>query len=253
MINVIISGICGKMGQLIKERIKKEQDINCVGGVDVIKQKNDEDIPVVENLNDIIKDSDIIIDFSVASATMEKIPICVNYRKGMIIGTTGFSTDELKQIEEAGAKIPVLLSFNMSIVTNLMYKLVSEASDVLKDGFDVEIIEKHHRYKKDSPSGTALNIGKIVAKKRGLEPDMAFKIGRKGFDVRKKDDITFHSIRGGTIVSDHEILFIGDNEILKISHTAFSREIFADGVIKGIHFLFGKNNGFYTMEDVLKL
>lgn len=252
MIKVIISGIWGKMGQLIKERIKKEQDVNCIGGVDVLKKK-DADIPVVENLNDIIKDSDIIVDFSVASATMEKIPICINYKKGMIIGTTGFSTDELKQIKTAGEKIPILLSFNMSIVTNLMYKLVSQASGVLKDGFDVEIIEKHHRYKKDSPSGTALNIGKIVAEKRNLEPDVVFKIGRKGFDLRKKDDITFHSIRGGTIISDHEILFIGENEILRISHTGFSREIFADGVIKGIHFLFGKNNGFYTMEDVLKL
>ncbi|NVM00886.1 MAG: 4-hydroxy-tetrahydrodipicolinate reductase, partial [Candidatus Helarchaeota archaeon] len=108
------------------------------------------------------------------------------------------------------------------------------------------------RYKKDSPSGTAISIGKIIAEKRGIKPEKAFKMGRNGFDEREEDDITFHSVRGGKIVSDHEILFIGDNEIFKISHTAFSREIFLDGVIQGIYFISGKKSSLYNMQDILK-
>ncbi len=252
MINIIINGQNGKMGRTIIERINKEKTIECVGGVDIVGAESDISVPVVKNIEDIIDKSDIIVDFSIASGTIEKIPACIKHKKGMVIGTTGFSEDELKVIKDASSTIPILLASNMSIGINLLYKLVGKSAEILKDGFDVEIIEKHHRYKKDSPSGTALSIGKIIAEKRSISPDKAFKMGRKGFDERKKDDITFHSIRGGKIVSDHEVLFIADNEIIKMSHVSFSREIFTDGVIRGINFISGEATGLYSMEDVLE-
>ena len=253
MIRVIISGIYGKMGQIIKEKIKQEDNIDCIGGVDIVGTGKDEDIQVVRNIEEIITNADVVVDFSIASATMEKIPVCIKHKKGMVIGTTGFSDDELRKIKEASLTIPILLSSNMSIAINLLYKLVGETAEVLKNGFDIEIVEKHHRYKKDSPSGTAISVGRIIAEKRGTKPEKVFKMGRKGFDERKKGDITFHSVRGGKIVSDHEILFIGDNEIFKISHTAFSREIFLDGVIQGIYFISDKKSSLYDMQDVLEI
>ena len=171
----------------------------------------------------------------------------------MVIGTTGFSPEELKLLEEAGEKIPILYSSNMSIAVHLLYKLVAEASGVLKEGYDVEIVEKHHRYKKDAPSGTAIEAGRIVADKRGIPQEKALKIGRKGFDERKEDDITIHAVRGGKIVSDHEIFFIGDNEIFSISHKSFSRERFVDGVMQGIRFISDRKSGLYSMKDVLNI
>ncbi len=252
MINIIISGIYGKMGQIIQRRIDLEEDIKCAGGVDIIEGEEAEDINVVNNIGEIISKADIVVDFSNASGTIEKIPICVKHKKGMVIGTTGFSEKDLEKIRDASSAIPILLASNMSVGVNLLYKLVGGAAEILKNGFDVEIIEKHHRYKKDSPSGTALSIGKIIAEKRGISPEKAFIMGRRGFDERKKDDITFHSVRGGKLVSDHEVLFIADNEIIKLSHVSFSREIFADGVIKGINFISGKKTGLYGMDDVLE-
>ena len=253
MTNIIISGIYGKMGTLIKNRIEKTDDISCVGGVDIAENKVYEDIPVVNNIEEIIESADIIVDFSVAPAAEGNVPVCVEYNKGMVIGTTGFSPGGLKLLEEAGEKIPVLYSSNMSIAVQLLYKLVREASGVLKEGYDVEIVEKHHRYKKDAPSGTAIEAGRIVAGIRGIPEEKALKIGRKGFDERKEDDITIHSVRGGKIVSDHEIFFIGDNEIFSISHKSFSREIFVDGVMQGIRFISGKKSGLYSMKDVLNI
>ena len=250
MINVIINGILGKMGCLIRERITKEEEINCIAGIDITAK--DEDIPIVVNLEETIENTDIVVDFSLAPATMESIPLCEKYKKGMVIGTTGFSNEEIKRIKAAGEKIPILLSSNMSIGVNLLYKLVAQAAGIFKSGYDIEIIEKHHRYKKDSPSGTAVTTGKIIAEKLSKSPDETFKYGRKGFDKRKEGEITFHSVRGGKIIGDHEILFIGDNEIFKISHAAISREIFVDGTIMGIKFIAGKKSGFYTMEDVIK-
>ena len=136
MINVIISGIYGKMGTLIRERISKEKDISCIGGVDIIKSegKSNEigDISIVSNIEDIIERTDLVVDFSIASATIEKLPVCIRYNKGMVIGTTGFSDKEIDVLRNAGEKIPILYSSNMSIAVHLLYKLVSEASKVLK-------------------------------------------------------------------------------------------------------------------------
>lgn len=252
MINIIISGIYGKMGSLIRDRVDKEENINCIGGVDIIKRE-EEDIPIVTNLEEIISKTDLVVDFSFTSATMEKIPICKKFNKGMVIGTTGFLDNEVNIIKEACENIPIILSSNMSIGIQLLSKLVSIATNIFKDGYDIEIIEKHHKFKKDSPSGTAVSIGKIIAEKLDISPERAFKFGRKGFDKRQAGDITFHSIRGGKIIGDHEVLFIGDNEIFKISHSAFSREIFVDGTITCIKFLADKKKGFYTMADVLKI
>ena len=253
MTNIIISGIYGKMGTLIRNRTGKEKDVSCVGGVDIAEKKVDEDIPVVNNIEEVIESADMVVDFSVAPAAASNVPVCVKFNKRMVIGTTGFSPEELKLLEEAGEKIPILYSSNMSIAVHLLYKLVAEASGVLKEGYDVEIVEKHHRYKKDAPSGTAIEAGKIVADKRGIPREKALKIGRKGFDERKEDDITIHAVRGGKIVSDHEIFFIGDNEIFSISHKSFSREIFVDGVMQGIRFISDRKSGLYSMKDVLNI
>jgi 4-hydroxy-tetrahydrodipicolinate reductase len=249
MIKVIISGIEGRMGSLIRKRIDNEKDITCVGGVE--KKSSYSSIPIVTNLEEIIGSGDMVVDFSNPEATLEKLPICRKYKKGMVIGTTGFSEEEKDRFVEAGKIIPIVLSPNMSIGVNLLYKLVEVATHVLKDKVDIEIIEKHHKLKKDAPSGTAVALGEVISKVLKKDLLELSKYGRYGKDTQRGNEIGFHSVRGGSIVGEHEILFIGENEIIEITHKANSREVFVDGAITAIKFLATKQNGFYQMKDVL--
>ncbi|MBO5525353.1 MAG: 4-hydroxy-tetrahydrodipicolinate reductase [Clostridia bacterium] len=246
--NVLIRGICGKMGTNIYELLSGDGDAKVVCGVDVVKKELP--VPVYTDFNEVKEEVDVIIDFSSPDA-LETVLLFAEARKcGIVLGTTGYSEADLKRIEMAARRIPVFKTANLSIGVNLMQTLVRQAAQFLGDQFDVEIIEKHHNLKKDAPSGTALMLAKSVNEGR----DNALKevYGRQGMvGAREKNELGMHAVRGGTIVGEHEVLFCGEDEIITISHSARSKRVFAAGAVKAAKWLYGKPAGKYDMSDLL--
>lgn len=254
MIRILINGIHGRVGRTILSHLNKLSGITCTGGIDL----NEEMIPgfefsIVRDIKSIISQGDVIIDFSAPAGTMEIINTCARKKKPLIIGTTGFSDSKRKKITQTSKKIPLLLSSNMSIGANLLFKEAGLAAEILSESFDVEIIDQHHKYKKDAPSGTALSAGDKIAKARKKSLDKIKRFGRGRQNPRKKGEITFHAVRGGHLLSEHTILFLGEHESFEITHRAYSREVFIDGLNKAVHFIVKKKPGLYDMMDVLNL
>jgi len=249
--NVLIVGIAGRMGKLIYSRLSEESDFTCVSGYDLNQPDFDVDVPVTSKISSIIDKSDLVVDFSLPKATMSVLQACIEHRKGMVIGTTGYSNAQLTKLKIASKSIPVLLSYNMSMGIGIVRKLVRQMAGILPDIYDVEIVEKHHKLKQDAPSGTAYMIGQDVAKCRKQNFAKKARYGREGISPRKKGDITFHSLRGGSIIAEHGIYFIGDHDKIVIAHTAFDRMIFSEGVIHALKFIQDKKSGWYTMENIL--
>jgi len=170
----------------------------------------------------------------------------------MVIGTTGFKENELKEIDNAAKKIPIVLSSNYSVGVNVMWKLAKEATKILKQDYDIDIIEAHHRMKKDAPSGTAMTAAKIIIDEKNGDLNRDIIFGRQGRDnERPRSQVGMLSVRAGGIVGEHTIIFAGMGDKLEISHTAFSRETFAEGALKAVRFIAGKKPGLYSMSDVL--
>lgn len=246
--NILIRGICGKMGTNIYELLQNDNEANVVCGVDIAKK--DLAVPVYTDFNDVKEDVDVIIDFSTPDS-LETVLLFAEARKcGIVLGTTGYSEADLKRIEMAARRIPVFKTANLSVGVNLMELLVKQAAQFLGDKFDIEIIEKHHNLKKDAPSGTALMLAKSANEGR----DNALKevYGREGIvGAREKNELGIHAVRGGTIVGEHEVMFCGEDEIITISHSARSKKVFAAGAIKAAKWLAGKSAGKYDMSDLL--
>lgn len=238
MANVLIIGLSGRMGGLLKETAE-ENGHTVVGGI-------------TDTTNDLSSTRpDIIIDFSTPEALMSVLPEISERKIPLIVGTTGCSEEELNQLRKVSEDSPVMYSTNYSIGVNVLFNLVKLASAQLKNKSEVEIVEKHHRYKKDSPSGTAVTLGEIVAEENEKTlPELQMN-GRSGNENTRKDEIAFHALRGGNIVGDHSVQFILDNEIIDIRHEALNRKIFADGAISAIPFLLEKKSGFYHISDSL--
>lgn len=254
MIKIIINGIQGKVGRTIVQHLSQFSEILCTGGSDLKTEPIPGlNIPIVQDIKTIISECDTVIDFSTPAGMLEKLPICVKFRKAMIIGTTGFTSKERAKIISVSKKIPIVLSSNFSLGANLLFKEAAVAAQVLDESYDVEIVEQHHRYKKDAPSGTALTAGESIAKIRKKSLEKIARWGRGRTEPRQKGEITFHSVRGGHLISEHTILFLGDHEIFEITHRAYSREVFLDGLKKAIHFIINQKPGLYDMLDVLNL
>ena len=212
------------------------------------------DVKVGELKNGDLCQTDIIIDFSIPEATLALAELCKSQDKGMVIGTTGFEKDQLRYLEECSASIPMFLSPNMSVGVNVLFKLVRMASEAFGEEVDCEIVEAHHSQKIDAPSGTAVRIGEILADTRSVDIKNVGTYGREGLvGKRTQQEIGFSSIRGGDIVGDHTVFFIGEGERVEITHRAQSRVNFAQGAIRAARFLSDKKNGLYDMEQLLEL
>lgn len=251
MMKVLLHGCNGRMGQVITKIISQKDDMEIICGVDIVPDKVMNSYPVYPSLDQVKEKADVVIDFSNHSCIKKLVEYGVSTNTPMVICTTGLDDEDKALVAKASQTVPVLMSGNMSLGINLVLSLVQKAAQVLWDDFDVEIIEKHHNQKLDAPSGTALMIADSISSAAGTHPD--YKFGRYGKnDKRTPSEIGIHSIRGGAIVGEHEVIFAGAGEVVEIKHSALSRDVFAYGAIKAASFLYGKEKGFFSMKDVIE-
>lgn len=250
MIRIMISGCNGKMGQVVTAMCAGRDGLEIVAGVDAHTEKKNE-YPVYADPMECPEAVDCVIDFSNPAALPSLLSYCKKSGSAIVLATTGYGEAQLQQIEEAAKKLRIFRSANMSLGINVLISLVRQAAKVLGDTCDIEIVEKHHNRKLDAPSGTALMIADAAASSLPQMPDYIYE--RHSVRApRKRQEIGISSVRGGTIVGEHEIMFAGTDEVLEIKHTAYSREIFANGAIKAAEFLAArKQPGLYNMEDLV--
>lgn len=242
MIKIAISGANGKMGQMLQIAVKNNPNTKLTT---LINQGDD--------LADFVDDFDILIDFTRPEATLNYLEMCAKYNKKMVIGTTGFSDDELETLSDYGKQMPLVFAPNMSVGVNLTLKLLETTAKIIGEQSDIEIVEAHHRYKVDAPSGTALKMGEVIANALGRDLKQCAIYGREGIEEpRNKNTIGFSTIRGGDVVGEHTAFFFMDGERVEITHKATSREVFAGGAVRACIWLDKiTNNKVYSMHDAL--
>lgn len=246
MKNVLIFGIYGKMGLRLIDAIEKDDSLRIAAGVDV-KSGKIGDVNVYSDVSSVTENIDVIIDFSRPSSLDPILSFALGKNIPAVLCTTGYSEEEFLKIDEAAKSVPVFVSANMSQGISLLAKLSKIAANTL-DGFDIEIVEAHHNKKVDAPSGTAVLLAnEIIGEKSELFIDTNRMNEKK---ARNKNEIGISSVRGGSIVGEHEVMFIGENEIVTIKHSALSRSVFADGAVKAAKFVLGKSSGKYDMQDI---
>jgi len=267
LVRVVVSGICGRMGTLVARSVVAEDGLRLVGGVeqpghDQVGRRVCEawgdgatDVRVAPGLDDFGKsDFDVIVDFSTPAQTVRCAEVASRFGKGLVVGTTGLTDLQMAIVHEAAQASPVVVAPNTSIAMNLMFGLVGRATSILGRDYDVEIVEVHHRNKKDAPSGTARQLVSTVSEARGAGPGQTASYGRSGLSSgRAEGEIGVHSLRAGAIVGRHEISFTSEVEELKLVHEAHSREAFALGALRAIRYVHGREPGLYDMLDVLGL
>ena len=238
------------MGKVVSDLINEESNMSIVAGID--KNKNEHlHYPVFNSFNECNVESDVIIDFSHHSMITDLINYCVKTKTPAVICTTGLDDTVIEQINNASQEVPLFRSGNMSLGINLIMDLARKAAKILKDNFDIEIIEKHHNKKVDAPSGTAYMIADSINDELSNSKDFTF--GRYGRSTKRQEsEIGIHAVRGGTIVGEHSIIYAGPDEIVEIKHSAMSKKVFASGSISAAKFLITKENGLYNMDDILK-
>jgi 4-hydroxy-tetrahydrodipicolinate reductase len=250
MINILINGCNGRMGQVVARLASQDGFINIAAGVDVSPEKIKNDFPVYPMLTDVTEKADVIIDFSNIKGLSRLLDYGVNTGTPVVICTTGQSPDDKEKIKAASEKVAVLTSANMSVGINLLLSMVKTAAKALEDSFDIEIVEKHHNQKLDSPSGTALAIADSI--NTALDNSKEYVYGRHSkTDKRVPKEIGIHAVRGGNIVGDHSIIFAGAGEVIEISHSAISRDVFGVGALKAAKYLYAKGPGLYNMDNVI--
>jgi len=250
MIRIILSGCNGKMGRVITDCAAQSKDCRIVCGIDK-NQSVQNDYPVYSNPSEITETADVIIDFSHPALLSSLLDYALSRQMPIVLCTTGYDKDQVKQVEQAAEKIPVFYSRNMSLGVNLLIELSRKAAQVLGKDFDIEIIEQHHNQKVDAPSGTALMIAdEISSVREGATHYMYDRHSQR--KKRDPSEIGIHSVRGGTIVGEHEVIFAGQQEVITLSHSAQSKEIFANGAINAAHFLVKQPAGLYQMSDLLR-
>lgn len=248
MLKIILNGCNGKMGRVITDIVTRRNDCAIVAGVDRELTQSGP-YPVFQSLKDIHVAADVVIDFSNPAALNDLCDFCQTRGLGIVIATTGFTAEQVQQIQALAKQVPVFFSFNMSLGINLLAELVRKAASVL-EGFDIEIIEKHHSQKIDAPSGTALMLADEINAEAGN--CYRYEYNRQPrHEKRDPKEIGIHAVRGGTIVGEHEIIFAGRDEIVTLSHSARSKEIFAVGAVNAAGFLKEKPAGLYTMKELV--
>ncbi|MGN1023267.1 MAG: 4-hydroxy-tetrahydrodipicolinate reductase [Lachnospiraceae bacterium] len=250
MVKVLLHGCCGRMGHRIAEMAAQDPDVVIAAGVDAGGEKY-ANFPVYHSLEEAREDVDVVIDFSTAAAVPGLLDWCKETKTPVIVCTTGLSEEVMEHLHAVSDQVAVLKSANMSVGINLIEQILREAAPkLLAAGFDCEIVEKHHNQKVDAPSGTALALADAVNESAGGDLEYVFDRSQRR-EKRPKKEIGISSVRAGTIVGDHDVIFAGEDEVITFSHTAYSRAIFAKGALTAAKFLAGKPAGFYDMQDVL--
>ncbi len=265
MIKVVIAGASGRMGKTLLEAVAGASDMRLHGALErsgspLLGKDAGELIgaslgaKLSDDIAAALDGADVLIDFTRPEATLRHLQICRDKGVALVIGTTGFDADGKAAIAAAGETVPVVFAPNMSVGVNLALRLLDMAARVLNEGFDIEIVEAHHRHKVDAPSGTALRMGEVVAAALGRDLKSCAIYGREGVTgEREASTIGFSTLRGGDIVGDHTVMFAGVGERLEITHKASSRMTFALGALRAARFLAGKSSGLFDMQDVLGL
>ncbi len=263
MINVIVTGAAGRMGSTIIRLIHNDNNLKVVGAVERYGfNRIDAGMPAnignigVEIVDDIFEldkiDADVVIDFTIPVATIKTIEFAEKNKIAAVIGTTGLNSDEKDKIKKATAIIPVVQSPNMSVGVNTLFKITEITAKILGDDYDVEIVEAHHRFKKDAPSGTAVKLGEIVAETLGRKYPEDAVFERKGIIGERTDkEIGMQTLRAGDIVGEHTVMFGGIGERIELTHRAHNRENFARGALKAAKWVTSQQPGYYDMQDVL--
>lgn len=248
MIKLIISGCNGRMGHVVEDICAADPNVDVVAGFDILGSA-DRNFPVYTSPDQFEGTADVVIDFSHPAALTPLLTFCERRGVSAVLATTGYSAEQLAEIDEAAKVIPIFRSANMSLGINVVIELIKKAASVL-DGYDIEIVERHHNRKVDAPSGTALMLADAAASVISYEPDYMYE-RHNVRQPRDKREIGISAVRGGTIVGDHEVIFAGRDEVIELHHHAASREIFASGAVKASKFLMGKAPGLYSMADLV--
>jgi 4-hydroxy-tetrahydrodipicolinate reductase len=262
---IAIAGSSGRMGRALLEAVFQSPDMRLHAAL----ERNDSPflgkdageligapcgVQISDRLEQALSGANALIDFTRPEGTMAHLDVCRRLKVGMVIGTTGLSAEQKARIADGAREIPIMLAPNMSVGVTLMLNLLQQAARVLQEGYDIEIIEAHHRHKVDAPSGTALRMGEVIAEALGRDLSKVAVYGREGVTgERQPSTIGFATVRGGDIVGDHTALFAGTGERLEITHKASSRATFAVGALRAARFLAGKASGLFDMRDVLGL
>ena len=250
MVRIIMHGCNGHMGQVISGIVEKDPDAEIVAGIDIADQGKNS-YPVFTDIDACQVEADAIIDFSSAKATDKLLEYSAARQIPVVLCSTGLSEEQLAKVEETSKKVAVLKSANMSLGINTLLKLVQDAAKVLATaGFDMEIVEKHHRLKVDAPSGTALALADSINEAMDNQYHYVYDRSQKR-EKRDDKEIGISAVRGGTIVGEHEIIFAGQDEVIEFKHTAYSKAIFGKGAVEAAKFLAGKPAGRYDMSDVI--
>ena len=262
---IAIAGASGRMGQMLVDAVRSADDCTLTGALDLASSPaighdagahagQTSGVTITADLRAGLQSSQVLIDFTRPEGTMAHLQACRELGVGMVIGTTGFSEAQKAEIAEAAKTIPVMMAPNMSVGVNVTLKLLEMAAKALSTGYDIEVIEAHHRHKVDAPSGTALKMGEVIASALGRDLKDCAVYAREGVTgERDPSSIGFATIRGGDIVGDHTVLFAGTGERIEISHRSSSRATYAQGSLRAVRFLAGKKSGLFDMFDVLGL
>lgn len=248
MINILVCGICGKMGAAVANLLKNDAEARVCCGVDVTPCE-DGKMPVYKTFDSVKEKADVILDFSSPAALNAELDWAVKNGIPVVLAATGYDGNQLKLIDSCAEKIAIFKTANFSIGVNLLVKLVREAALTLGEKFDIEIVEKHHNQKVDAPSGTALMLADGANSAFG--GGKQYLNGRSGKTGKRGNEIGIHAVRGGTIVGEHDVIFAGEDEVITLSHSASSKRVFAAGAIKAAKWLAGKPAGKYDMTDVI--
>ena len=265
MMRIAVAGASGRMGRMLVEAVLGADDARLAGALDVAGSPaigrdagealgRSTGVAVVSSLDAGLADAQFLVDFTRPEGTLAHLEACLRLGVGMVIGTTGLDDAARAAIAAASARIPIVMAPNMSVGVNVTLKLLEVAASILSQGYDIEIIEAHHRHKVDAPSGTALRMGEVVAKALGRDLSKVAVYGREGVTgERDPSTIGFATVRGGDIVGDHTVLFAGIGERIEITHRSSSRVTYAHGALRACRFLGARANGLFDMQDVLGL
>jgi 4-hydroxy-tetrahydrodipicolinate reductase len=248
--NIIINGSGGRMGKMIARTVTESGKDNVVAGIEPRGAAGDEGFPVFGSLAACDVDGDVVIDFSGAEAIAGMVQTLEDKTLPVVVATTGLTPEQMGMLKDLAKKVPVFQAANMSLGINLIKKLAAQAAEALGEGFDIELVEKHHNQKKDAPSGTAFALADAINEARG--GSLEYEHGRRETaKKREAKELGIHAVRGGTIVGEHELIFAGNDEVITIGHAAYSRQVFATGALKAAAYICGKEPGFYTMDDLI--
>ncbi len=264
--NIAIVGAAGRMGGRLIHAVLEAEGLELTGAIErpghpqlgldagLIAGAGELQVTISDDLAATMAKADILIDFTFPDVTLKNLEVCAELGKMVVSGSTGFTPEQRAEAEKFATKIPVVLAPNMSVGVNACFKLLKDAAKILGDGFDVEIVELHHNKKKDSPSGTAVRMGEVVAEELGRDYNQVANFHREGMcGERSQEEIGMQTVRGGDIVGEHTVYFIGMGERIEISHRAMSRDMFARGAARACQWLGDKKPGIYDMQDVLGL